>query len=583
MRTMVILGLVLFSFSGYSQTGADIFGTKAYLESLMVERFTRELSTRLDKDKFKISANIQVARVKRKPAQESPLDDTYTDLELGFLDPDKLLDQANEPQVTSFLQNFDVRGITVMAGINEALGEDIRKETETWLQKRVKDEFGSRGESAVQFIKVPDKEKVAEKIQSPIEMLRDFQDLAGQVLLALTILFGLVLWKILSGKGNKAGSGASVNVNNKLESGDGAALAAAGGGPGGNGHGSVENETKIKESVKQQTDAMVAQIVEIAPKMTKEIPGIVEEWCRQGDEGQRKVAVLAQIVGQTIGPVPIPNEFHEPVTNMFTKMADMNPNTRLNVSTQVYWDLMAVMNLGRDYLREPFSFFKGAPSYQVGSVLMEKNPEMQAVASVFLPRDHRESFFNGLDDQKKIEMLEVASQLEKMQQDEVDQLETELAPMFETQDEVKMVNLSQAFEGFVDVMSKREAITILKDIKGPAVEHYKRNFPSMAFLHEWSDQDLGQLVTQVGQQELMALLVLRQDLYDRIVNIVPPRLKQIITDDFKTAQNMGDMEIEQLLEKLHMNLVLFVDRGNVDLQTVFQNAPEATDDTISAA
>ena len=46
---------------------------------------------------------------------------------------------------------------------------------------------------------------------------------------------------------------------------------------------------------------------------------------------------------------------------------------------------------------------------------------------------------------------------------------------------------------------------------------------------------------------------------------------------------MSDAEIEQLLEKLHMNLILFVDKGLVDLQMVFANQPEVGGQDVPAA
>ncbi|NQZ00780.1 MAG: hypothetical protein HRT45_08940 [Bdellovibrionales bacterium] len=588
-RFSMLMGLALcmvlltmpFSASA-QQNAADIFGTKAYLENLMVERFSRELATRIDNRKFEISANIEVSRVKRKKATLL-LDDNYTDIDLGFLDPEKLLSQNNESQISSFLRNFEVRKINVMAGIKEELGDEVKAEVTAWLSKRVKDEFGSRGSSEVLFIKTPATEKVPEKVQTPLEMLRDFQELAGQLLLALALLLGIIVWKVLSGKA-KSGDGPKISVNNKLEGakkkeGEGLPLAAAGG----PGSGSVLNEMKEKETIAKQISNIYADIKEITPKLGPELGKVIEEWCQKGEEGYTRVAIFAEVVGQSMGRVPIPPQYHESVTAVFSRMHEMNLSVKLQIVNQVYWDMMAVLNLGSGYLHEPFSFLKEATGGSVAQALMENSDEMQVVASVYMSREARESYFGKLDKDAKMRLLSVASNLEKMEEGQFLNLEGQLAPMFEVEEEEKMISMTRSLEGLVEVMPHRESIFMLNELSGPVMEQYKRTQPSLAFVHLWPDESLNAFIQHVGQQELMALLVLREDMYKRVLDLVPPRLKQIISDDYKTAQKMSDAEIEQLLEKLHMNLILFVDKGLVDLQMVFANQPEVGGQDVPAA
>ncbi|MEO0336040.1 MAG: hypothetical protein AAF202_06590, partial [Pseudomonadota bacterium] len=516
-QLVISASLMMLSVSALSQqNAADIFGTKAYLENLMVDRFSRELATRIDGNKFEISANIQVSRVKRK--KTLLLDDSYTDIDLGFLDPEKLLSQNNESQISSFLRNFEVRKINVMAGIKEELGDEVKAEVTAWLSKRVKDEFGSRGSSEVLYIKTPATENVPEKVQTPLEMLRDFQELAGQLALALAMLLGIIVWKILSGKA-KTGEGASVNVNNKLEAGkkeQGALPLAAAGGAG---SGNMLNEMKEKESLKKQIQNLHHDIKEITPRLGPELGKVIEEWCQKGEEGYKRVAIFAEVVGQSMGRVPIPPEFHENVTKVFSRMHEMNLSVKLEVVNQVYWDLMAVLNLGTGYLHEPFSFLKEAPGGTVAQALMENSDEMQVVAAMYMSRDARQSYFGKLEKDAKMRLLSIASNLEKMTEGQFLNMEGQLAPMFEADEEEKMISMTRSLESLIEVMPFRESIFMLNDLSGPVIEQYKRTQPSLAFVHFWPDDVLMEFVKHVGQDELLALLVLREEMFERVINL----------------------------------------------------------------
>ena len=559
---------------------ADILGTKAYLESLLVQRFSNELSTQVDQSQFELSAQIDVIKV--KPTEDKKSDDyTYTDLDLGFLDPEKLLTKTQENELQHFLASYRIRKVLIQAGLSPDLTDEDKAVVEKWLGERVKQEFGNSGSSQVQYIRVPASKTQPPVVKGPMDMLKDMQDLAGQLVMALALVIAAVLFGLF-GRPKSAPSSepsASVNVNNTFE-GEGAGMGGGAGSAtlGGN----MQTETIANESLKKQIEDLSQQIIDIAPKVTGELDKVVKEWCRAGETGYEQVACLAQVVGETIGKVPVPEDFRQDVTDVFANMYKMDMDKKLDRLTRVYWDLMAVLNLGTEALHRPFSFLGSASNVMTQQVLLENSPQVQAVATYYMPKKQRKAYFGGLSNDQKMQLLMEASSLQKLPYSEVEGIEGTVAPMFSDDTEEKIVVLSKTLAGLVEVMSYRDGIVMLKDLSGPVLEEYKRTQPSLAFLHEWPEEPLSLFIQQSGQDELMALMATRPDLKDTIMNVLPPRMRQILEDDIGNLDNMKESEQEQYLQNLHMQLVLFVDQGHVELASAFNTELKAVTDEPAA-
>lgn len=573
MRLLPWIWALVFSSSAWAQAdGADILGTKAYLESLLVQRFSNDLATQVEKSQFELSAQIDVVKV--KPNEDKKNDTyTYTDLDLGFLDPEKLLTRSQENELQHFLASYRIRKVLIQAGLSSDLNDEDKATVEKWLGDRVKQEFGNSGTSKVQYIRVPASKTQPPVVKGPMDMLKDMQDLAGQIVMALALVLAAILFGLL-GKPKAASNSepsASVNVNNTFE-GEGAG---AGGGAASLAGGNMQTETIANESLKKQIEDLSQQIIEIAPKVTGELDKVVKEWCRAGETGYEQVACLAQVVGESIGKVPVPDEFRQDVTDVFSNMYKMDMDKKLDRLTRVYWDMMAVLNLGTEALHRPFSFLGSASNVMTQQVLLENSPQVQAVATYYMPLKQRRAYFGGLSSEQKMQLLSEASSLQKLKYSEIEGIEADVAPMFSDDSDEKIVVLSKTLAGLVEVMSYRDAIVMLKDLDGPVLQEFKRTQPSLAFIHEWPEEPLALFIQQSGQDELMALMATRPDLKDTIMNVLPPRMRQILEDDISNIDNMKESEQEQLLQNLHMQLVLFVDQGQIELASAFNQELKA--------
>lgn len=569
-RTLLSLIFVV-SFSAVAQTSqqADMLQAKAYLESLIVQRFTQELATQVQAEQFSISAFLTLRKVEKKEPDLDPI----ADMDIGFLNPEQLYKEyASEKNgLGNYFENFVVNKVTVSVGLKAALGEEHQKEIEKWLQERVAAEFGKIGVGVIHTIKGP---VAVDEKPAPtfLDQLKELQGLAGQLILAIAILFGVMLWKVMSGKDAANGSGGpEVNINNKMgEDGVGGR-----GGP----EDSNQSQTISQElSLQEKVDKVAGQIQEVVPKLLPELETIIGEWCKAGDQGYIQTALLAQTVGKVIGRLPIPAKYHKEVVIYFTKMNSLGLAQRLEYLNLVYWDLMAALNLGSNALYKPFSYLNEAPVETVNQVLMENNSKLRTVASLYMSDTARMSYMMTLDKDAKSEIFKEAAQLNTLKESEFDEMDRSLSGYFGDESDELTVSLQSAFPKLVDALPLRETVLLLKDLEGDSVYRYKITKPSLAFFHQWKESYLENYLGRVSSEEILAYLSLRSDLKDIILPLLPPRMRTIVSDDLNRGSQIKPEELELNLSSMVSKLQEMIDRGDLDLMSAFKE-PSAMENT----
>lgn len=569
-RTFLSLIFLLFAVPVYSQSNqqAEMLQAKAYLESLIVQRLSQDLSTQVQKDDFSISAFLNIRKIEKKKKDLDPI----SDIDLGFLNPDQLYKEFKQDKdgMENYFSNFQVTKVTVNVGLKASLGEEAKEEITKWLDERVKAEFGRIGQASVKTILGP---KVAEK--SPfLDLLKDLQELAGMLILAMALLMGVMLWKAMSGKPSEVnGGGPDIKINN-------GGAGAGKGGADGSSEQDVSSDQKLvqERNVNEKIEKVSEQIREIAPKMLSEFEGVITEWCKAGEGGFMQTALLAQTVGQVLGKIPIPDKYHKEVVKYFTTMHSVEPEKKLEYLTALYWDLMAVMNLGSSALYKPFSYLNDAPVTTVNEVLMENNSRLRTVASFYMSDERRAEYLETLDEEMKFDMLKEAAELDHMKESEFQTMDQWLSAYF-NQDGVEAdVAMESILPKLVESLSLREGVTFLKEIKGRSVEVYKRSVPSLAFFHEWNKDYLGGYLSRLASEELIAFLSIRQDLQDTFLEYVPPRMKIIVGDDLKRGAEVKPEEQEIQLRSMLDKLEEMVRRGDLKMSSVFPPMPEKVEE-----
>ncbi|MEZ4873669.1 MAG: hypothetical protein R2827_15800 [Bdellovibrionales bacterium] len=561
--------LVLWSLVGAAQPtpSAEVLGAKTYLEELITGRFSNELATIISTEHFKISARLDIAKFEQKDSSSEPI----ADLDLGFIDPDQLFKEysASNEAAASFLQNFQIKKAEIHVGLRAGLSEGAKAEVEKWLAARVQSEFGKIGNGFVKQIQVP---VTAEA--PPLDMFEAFKQLqtfAGQLVLAIAALLGLFLWKLMSGKDNEGKRETGVHLSGKVEELRGASSGGAGGGSASGTSKTIVSSAAEDESMQGKVDRLTEQIIEIAPQITSELPVVLETWCQQGKEGFIRVACLAEAVSKIIGKLPVPKDYRQDVFDEFANMHKMVVGEKKKVLERVYWDLSATLNLGSETVRKPFSFLAGNPVSTVKDVLMQKNPQLRTIVSMYMTDELRSKYFKSLDEAAKIEMLTQAAQLAEIPEEELASMETDLSSLISPEKDVRTVALDATLTKIISVLPSREACIYLKEISGPVIEKYKRSQASVAFLHEWPDEFLQELIARSSNEELLAYLNIREDMTERFLGLMANRTRQIIEDDLKVGPMLIDAEIEIAIFNMNEHVNDMISEGVVDLDSIFSS------------
>ena len=330
----------------------EALSAKALLEDLLARRYAQNLGTKVDKASFSVSAELDLTEI-RKPvlppialAQTEP--EPISDLMLGMLDPEAMMKNYTGPEsketVQKFLDNYKIKTVQVHVGLSESLAPEVKAEVEKWLTDRLTTEFGKVGKGVVSFIKIPTLKIPEIAPKTMWDWLSQFQSLAGQLVLAIAVILGVLLWQMLTprSKSEINQNGDSKSVVEAPLSGAGAGATAA----------AAETERVEREKVEREETVAGDEITRITerlndllPKVGKDIENIMRSWCQMGEPGWLKVATFAEAVGKEMGKLPIPVDALTDVSKVFAQMSEMSVASKRDILQKSYWDLLTVMNL----------------------------------------------------------------------------------------------------------------------------------------------------------------------------------------------------------------------------------------------
>ncbi len=550
---------------------ADAVSVRATLENMLVHRYTQELSALVDQKHFNVGAkfDLRVVSTDRKPQNLE-----FNDLDLGFLDADALFDSYSIPNMAGAnpLEKYSIRGVEIQVGLDSEVGDEIKSSVETWLSKRVKSEFGANGKTTVQYRLNPNGEKTAPWMK----LVQDMQGLVGNIVLALALLLGVVLWKALGGSDVKTAEGSnssqSIQIQSKTEMGEGFGMGQA-----------VSSDDGSKGFM-AQVDHLTTQIKDLAPKVVDQLESLVSEWCEQGEEGLFLLASFAEISGSVLGSLPIPKEEKKKMSGVFAKMHETPNERKLEFLNKVYWDLISALNLGTDSLHRPFSFIGNSAMGTLNNVLLGNDIETQTVVTLYMPDKMRKKYFEGLEEDKRIELLNSAARLSAMSEEGLQTIEDQIAPYFGENDlEESSVPMDLTFAKLVETMSFAGACKTLPLIKGPVMEKFKIKTPHIGFLSQWDRSALGVVAKYSSNEALLAYIRTVPEMKHYVLEFVPPRTKQILEDDLGQSDSMSDERKEELLGSLHQLIVNLVDNGELSLEDIVQIADNTSDEELDIA
>ncbi len=554
----------------------EALSAKALLEDLLARRYAQNLGTKVDKASFSVSAELDLTEI-RKPvlppialAQTEP--EPISDLMLGMLDPEAMMKNYTGPEsketVQKFLDNYKIKTVQVHVGLSESLAPEVKAEVEKWLTDRLTTEFGKVGKGVVSFIKIPTLKIPEIAPKTMWDWLSQFQSLAGQLVLAIAVILGVLLWQMLTprSKSEINQNGDSKSVVEAPLSGAGAGATAA----------AAETERVEREKVEREETVAGDEITRITerlndllPKVGKDIENIMRSWCQMGEPGWLKVATFAEAVGKEMGKLPIPVDALTDVSKVFAQMSEMSVASKRDILQKSYWDLLTVMNLGPSALDQPFGYLGGFNIGMVNQVLMEQNPKMKTVVSLFMPPDLRSKYMQSLSLDAKKELLISAAGMSEIPAEELRSLDGSLMNQFKPSSKQDVVPLEMTLTKLVAALTPVEEILLLNGMTGRAVEEFKLSTPSLAFLGEWPDDKLSILLSQTSADELVAFCRVRPELKDRFMQLAPSMTSEMAGEELARPDksNMKDKGI--WLESFAKRLKTLVLLKELNLDEIF--------------
>lgn len=594
-----------------SRTGLspEALSAKALLEELLAKRFAQGLATQIDRSSFSVGTHldlVEVPPVKKAPEPiPTPIpEEPLTDLSLGQFDPERLINNFTKPEdqiiAKRFLENFKIRFVEVRVGLSESLPDDTKEQVKKWLDERVQIEFGKAGKaitSPIKTVKAEDKqdpqakekekEKEAEQAKKPktfLDFLSEFQSLAGQLVMALAIMIGVLLWQIL-GRSAKDAGGKSMSVTMQ---GSGAGAT----------DGKKDSESSDADTGKFEKTTVrdpesewsnrTRKLQELLPHVGPRVDSIIKSWCQAGETGFLKVAVLAEAVGKEIGKLPISVDDATGVKEAFQEMTSMSVEARQVILDEVYWDFLAAINLGPESLQKPFSYLTSASTNMLKNVLIEQNPRMKTLVSLYMPDKIRSQYFRALTEEEKITILQEASRLKEIARGEIDAANTSIKGLFKPKEGGDLVSLGPTLAKMAAALSPIDEIQLLAKISGPDIESFKLEYPTLAFISDWADEPLKLLLSRATTEEIVGLCLARNDVMDRVLALSPQMTVEIVKDEVSRSKGEIGKDTEASILKLKARFQSMLKDDTLSLTTLFKpiegapNLAERNDESSAA-
>ena len=386
--------------------------------------------------------------------------------------------------------------------------------------------------------------------------------------MAATLFTAVLVWRFTTGRAaitnHKEGSGDPTQIKLTAE---GKAL--GGGSPEGTAAVSVKNDEERKNIEDQILFSQ--KINSLLPKLNHEMESITRAWCNAGDEGRHKLVCFAEVVGKELGKLPIPPEYVSDIAKIFIHMSQVSSSEKRNYLEKIYWDLVTVLNLGASALEQPFSYLANADSTMISEILLDKNPKMKTLVSLYLPDVLRKKYLAPLSETEKLEILENSFQLKEVPADELAEMSSAIKGQMSGEVNANNVQLDMTFEKILSTFSVFDEMEMLPKVQSPEIINFKQKVFSVAFFHEWPDDKIALVLQKLRTDQIIAYLRFKPELKDRFVSLCLPMTAEVLSDDFNQPDNVSRAEKESLLNDLTKTVQTMIAQKEIDLSEIFSS------------
>lgn len=578
---------------GVTQLSSEAMEVKNRLELEIQKSLYNLISTQLAPDSFSLGVRIQLTVLKPPAANDlKKADDLPAGMGLGAIDVRELV-SAYEKQIEELKikkdekkdekNQFQLSVIEVTAGLDESYGDAYISKFKTWLQNKMRAEYGSIVKTTVNKLslktlppKSDDKpkeglnEKPENKPEPTVwEKVKHFIPILMALILSLALLlFGKTikngLYQIASAqktltiepKGDWL-LGSSKKSDKLLGSEKGA---------------DDPNQVKRLTNATDEFERITGKIAFVCLELGDRLNELVRVWIDSGDEGFIKTALLIdtivnareRIMSKTgaIAPIKIPLDEQlvktsdENLSEAYNEVAAMSRNDKVDVLDRIYWDLVSFKTLGIQSLRKPFDFLHSLNKESIIELLSTQKKEAQALALVYLPKETKKEILNEFPEQKRKEILTNVLTQSHFSQKEIWDIDmsVKVASLSKTAGPIdKMINIFPRTLEVLQTLDQVSEIQILRQIVNQLPEQgraLKTQYNTFSFIDEWKIDYVRKLAQQATGDEILTLVVLVPEAKETILSECPPKVKMIVEDDLKLNSNMDTASLNKKLGTL---------------------------------
>jgi hypothetical protein len=585
---------------------SESLGVKTRLETLLTERVSSLIATSLDRDAFKVNVQVELLRIVTKSGGLTPTDDNEAieeipkSMSLWMLDTENVLTEhriernmasIDQPEIEKV--SYQVENVSVTVGLLKEFAPSYVEEFKGWMQKQVQAQFGEKGLVTVSTIEP--KPYIAEPAAPPptfFERLTEYQNALGFGFVGLAMIMAALfvvgfLKKGLGAiaKAQSEGSGqrsvaSSAAAQPQIPAASASSMQALPEGSGADSGAEVEWISGMRGKVERL-------LSELGPKINE----VFVVWVESGSRGLTKLACLMDILitngDSSVSPLhqfQIPDELSDEMTDIFRKMPTLSFRAKRQLLEVVYWDLFTMKSLGKNALQKPFEYMDELSPGKLKDVLTEQDANARALAIMHMSDQARQKYLQKLPADAKREIILNSASVISADASQVQVANEQLKTQIDQMQSAKSGKTTELLVRLFGSFSVYEETMLLRQVSHDLAEHMDeicRKHPNLAFVDRWPTDKLEILVRSAMADEIIALYRTIPELSRKILEVFPPRVREIVESDLEGPDTMSIVTKDQHLSTLKDRLLAYVQSGQIDLEDLI--IPQQQGEQIRAA
>lgn len=571
---------------------------KKFTEDLYTERIQSAIETRIPRDKFTVSVNLNLVKIAKKPEflPEPKVDkmDPFMPTLMGLVDAEAMLEsfdqklkelKKNQPDQYNLMSEYVLRSASVDVGLYEDYTPEYRAQLGQWLKAKVSAELRLPVQTSVQKINQVKEPIPPAKEKTTFDWFKDLEQLVLMALFSFTLFVCILVWfihKTMALKQDRAmqklAAEAEAYKPEVLEP------------------EIIDEEDKnLKEVIKEfnigaldgqelsQTRKKLATIFE---SLGANKNSFLTQMVYSGKKGRLKAVLLTDALLHSwaedkqlasgekwLGEAQNAGSYTFQMVNTLADLKSLDIESKKSLVQEVYWDLLGFQTTGGHFVSRPLEFVKGISNTELYKLFSEQDLKIQAFIYLFSSASQQEFIKKSIDDFKFKEMIKKSSELIYMNPSDIEILNKTIYHAFNEKFGGRVSFISE-FEVTLQSLDTVEEISILQE----AVDNFKekgidlrRMLVSLAFFPEWNAETKRKLLDKAEADEVLALIDLYSFMKDEILSYCNDFTREMVQEDIENIEFIQPEKKKLHLKSLKTKLIELSSQKEINYENAFED------------